>query len=335
MALPSRPTRSIGNSAASGIAALVLLCCAMTFAGGQSVYPNRMVRLVVGFAPGGGNDIVARIVGQRLADKLGQPVIVENKAGAAGRIAAEYVSKQPNDGYTLLVAPNGPMSVAAAIYPKLQYHPTRSFVPIAAMARFPASVLVVSVDQPIRTVKALVDFAKANPEKSNYATVSPSFSILAEILKLKSAMPAQPINYRSGNEAIVSVLGGHALFTFADSAAAVPMVKGGQVRALAVTGPARLEEIADVPSMVEAGFPEVDMSLWSGVFAPAGTSVEVIARLQQEILAAVKSREVQEKLRGMGVQTLDTGSEQFSRMIDDEIKTYSDVVRAANLSFGD
>jgi tripartite-type tricarboxylate transporter receptor subunit TctC len=206
-----------------------------TPASAQGDYPNRVVRVVVGFAAGGGNDIFARLVGQKLSEILGQSVIIENKPGAGARLANEYVLTQPADGYTLLVAASGGMSIASAIYPKLGYHPTRNFVPLTMIANFPL-ILAIQADHPARTVQDLVAYMKANPDKSNYATSSPSFTIATELFKLKTGAPGQSIPYKSSGESLVSVLSGQTLLTIADGPPTVPMVKGGKIRALAVTG---------------------------------------------------------------------------------------------------
>jgi len=190
-------------------------------------YPNKPIRVIVGFAAGGGNDIFARLVGQKLSDILKQPVVIENKPGAGGRISAEYVAGQPADGYTLMVGASGMMSIAAATLPKLSYHPTRTFVPLAMIANFPL-IMVVPVTNPAKTVKELVDWAKAHPDKANYATTSPAFTITSELLKLKSGMPGVAITYKSSNEMLLSVMGEQTLLAIADGPPTVPMVQGRQ-----------------------------------------------------------------------------------------------------------
>src|ERR1041385_4527656 len=211
-------------------------------------FPNKPIRVIVPFAAGGGNDIFARLVGNKLSDILGQPVINENKPGAGGRIAAEYVMNQPKDGYTLFIGASGVMSIAAAAYPNLSYHPTKTFVPLSMIANFPL-ILVVPPNLPINNVKELVEYAKKNPDKSNYASTSPAFTTASELLKLRSGMPGQMIPYKSSNEMILSVIQGQTLFAISDGPPAIPQIKAGKVRALAVTDSKRSEEIPDVPSM--------------------------------------------------------------------------------------
>ena len=298
----------------------------------QGDYPSRVIRIVVGFAAGGGNDIFARLVGQKLSELVGQSVIIENKPGAGSRLANEYVLSQPADGYTLLVAASGGMSIASAIYPKLTYHPTKSFVPLTMIANFPL-ILAVPADHPAKTVQDLVAYMKANPDKSNYATSSPAFTIATELFKLKTGAPGQSIPYKSSGESLVSVLSGQTLLTIADGPPTVPMVKGGKVRALAVTGSVRSPELPDVPSMAEVGLPDVNTSLWSGFFAPAGTPAPILRKLEDALRRAIADPDVNGKLKAMAVNPGGGAAEDFRAMIDADIKSTSDVVKAANLTF--
>jgi tripartite-type tricarboxylate transporter receptor subunit TctC len=204
-------------------------------------YPNRVIHVIVGFAAGGGNDLFARLVMQKFEQNTGAKVVIENKPGAGGRLAADYVAHQSQDGYTVMVGATGAMSIAAAIYPNLTYHPTRSFVPLNMIASFPL-VMVVPADSAVRTPQELIDYAKKNPDKANYATSSPAFTIATELFKLKTGMPAQPIPYKSSNESNLSVVAGQTLFTISDGPPAIPLVKGGKTRALAVTGAQRSPE---------------------------------------------------------------------------------------------
>jgi tripartite-type tricarboxylate transporter receptor subunit TctC len=295
-------------------------------------YPNRVIRLIVGFAAGGGNDIFARLVGNKLSELIGQSVVVENRPGAGGRLAAAYVAGQAADGYTLLVGAAGAMSVAPAIYPNLPYHPLRSFVPLTLIGAFPL-VLTVAAKHEVKTVAELVAWAKAHPDKANYATSAPGFTIATELLKLKTGMPGVAIPYKSSNEMVLSVISGQSLLTISDPPPAVPLVKGSQLRALAVTGAKRLAELPDVLSMAEAGFPEVNIGLWSGLFAPAGTPLAITQKLETELRRAIHSPEVGDKLRALGVEPSGIPSDELRRLIEADIKLTADVVKAANLTF--
>jgi tripartite-type tricarboxylate transporter receptor subunit TctC len=295
-------------------------------------FPNRPLRLIVGFAAGGGNDLFARLVGQKLSENIGQPVIIENKPGAGGRIAVEYVKNQPADGYTIMVAASGQMAIAAAIYPKLSYHPTRDFLPLTMIAAFPL-ILAGPANDLIKSVKDLIAYGKANPDKSNYATSSPAFTITTELFKLKTGMPAVAVPYKSSNEMMLSVAGGNTLFAIADGPPTVPLVQGGKIHALAVTGSERSSELPEVPSMAEAGYPEVNIGLWSGIFVVAGTPPAIANKLDTEVRRALADPGVREKLKTMAVNPGGGPGEEFRKRIDGDIKLFADVVKAANLKF--
>ena len=305
---------------------------ALAPAAAQSGYPNRPIRVIVGFAAGGGNDIFARLVGDRLSQILGQTVVVENKPGAGGRLAPEYVTQQLPDGYTLFVGPSGAMAIAAAIYPDLKYSPLQSFVPIAMIAHFPL-IMVVGADNPANTVKEFVAWMKAHPDKANYASSSTAFTITTELLKLKSGMPGTMIPYKSSNEMNLSVIQGQTALAIADGPPTVPQVKAGKVKALAVTGAERSPLLPDVPTMAEAGYPDVDVQLWSGIFAPAATPAPIVATLQKAANAAIADPGVAEKLRALAVNPGGATPDEFKAIIQSDIAKFAEVVKAANLKF--
>jgi tripartite-type tricarboxylate transporter receptor subunit TctC len=298
----------------------------------QDAYPNRARHFIVGFAAGGGNDIFARLVVQKFQENTGATTVIENKVGAGGRIAGEFASRAAPDGYTVLVGATGQMSIAAAIYPKLAYHPTKSFIPLNMIASFPL-VLVVPADHPAKTVKELVAWAKAHPDKSNYGTSSPSFTIATELLKLKTGMPAVAIPFKGSNESNLCVVSGQCLFTISDGPPAIPLVKGGKSRALAVTGSARSPELPEVPSMAEAGYAAVNTQLWSGFFVPAGTPAPIVDKLIKELGKALADPGVQAGLKKLAVTPGGPTGDAFKKRIDADIKTFGDVVTAAKLSF--
>jgi tripartite-type tricarboxylate transporter receptor subunit TctC len=311
---------------------LLTITAAVAPAQAQSDYPNRPIRLIVGFAAGGGNDIFARLVAAKASEILGQPLVVENRPGAGGRLSAEYVSNQPADGYTLLVGASGAMSIAAAIYPDLKYHPTKTLTPLAMIGNFPL-ILVVGADNPDRNVKDLIEQAKQHPDKANYPSTSPAFTIAVEQLKLKSGMPGVMIPYKSSNEMMLSVMEGQSMMTIVDPPPATPLVKSGKVKALAVTGSERSPELPDTPSMAEAGFPGVDVHLYSGIFAPAGTPAPIIKRLEKSLDDAIRDPDVSAKLRNMAVNPGGIPADDFRRIIDADIVKFTEVVKAANLKF--
>ena len=331
-----RPNKILRSLCREGLLALILIAAVTLPVRAQNdeakTYPNRVIRMIVGFGAGGGNDIFARLVAQKLQDILGGTVIVENRPGAGGRLASEYVANQPADGYTLLVGATGAMSIAAAIYPNLRYHPTKSFVPMAMIAHFPL-FLVVPENGPVKSVKELVAFAKAHPDKTNYATTSPTFTITSELLKLKTGMPGVAVPYKSSGEILVSVMSGQTMFGFVDGPPAIPMINAGKVRALAVTGSKRSDVLPKIPAMSEVGFPDVDVLIWSGVFAPANTPPAIVKKLEAALEKAIEDSNVQSKLKAMGVNPGGSSGEAFRRSIDADITKYVGIVKAANLTF--
>jgi tripartite-type tricarboxylate transporter receptor subunit TctC len=312
--------------------ALLLVAFSAGHARAQTDYPNKPIHFIVGFAAGGGNDLFARLVVQKFQENTGATTVIDNRPGAGGRISSDYVAHQPPDGYTVLVGATGQMAIATAVFPNLGYHATKSFIPLNMIASFPL-VLVVSADHPAKSVKELVAWAKANPDKSNYGTSSPAFTITTELFKLKSGMPAVAIPYKSTNESNLSVVSGQCLFTISDGPPAIPLVKGGKTRALAVTGSERSPELPDVPSMAEAGYPEVNTQLWSGFFVPTGTPEPIVNKLRAGLGKALADPAVQEGLRKMAVKPGGPTGDEFKKRIEADIKTFADVAKAANLTF--
>jgi tripartite-type tricarboxylate transporter receptor subunit TctC len=295
-------------------------------------YPSKNIRLIVGFAAGGGNDLIARILAQELQTALGQSVIVENKVGAGGRLSAEYVMSQPPDGHTLLIGASGAMAISPSVIEKMPYVTLRDFVPISMVASFPL-IMVVSPEHPAKTVKEFVTWAKANPDKSNYGTSSPAFTLAVELFKLRSGAPITAIPYKSGNEMVISVMGGNSSLTIVDPPPAVPQIAGGKLRGLAVTAATRSEDLPDVPTMIEAGFPDVLVSLWSGVFAPAGTPQPIVKRLETEIQRIMQKPEVKQKFKAMATPTVGSTSAEFISAIEKESTMWRGVAKDANLKF--
>jgi tripartite-type tricarboxylate transporter receptor subunit TctC len=293
-------------------------------------YPNRVIKLVVGFGAGGGNDIIARIISQKLEERLGQPVIVENKPGAGGSLAALTVRAAPPDGYTLLLGASGAMSITPAISVRPPYVTLRDFVPISNLVSFPLILSVYSA-HPAKDLAELVAWMKANPDKSNYATSSPAFTLATELFKLRSGAPATAIPYKSSGEMVLAVIARQSVFALADPLPTTTQVLGGEVRALAITSDARLAELPDVPTMAEAGVPGVKVGLWSGVFAPAGTPPVIVTRLEAELRSIMQMAEVKEKFRSLATPTVGSTAAEFVQLIDTETKVWAEVGRAANV----
>jgi tripartite-type tricarboxylate transporter receptor subunit TctC len=319
----------------------IALCAIATFAAPTAAqtdpaggYPNKPIHFVLGFAAGGGTDLLARIVGPKLAEILGQPVIVENRTGAGGRLAVEYVQGQPADGHTVAIGAIGQLAVATAIYPgKLSFHPTRTLMPITMLGSYPLVLTGPAIDQ-IRTVADLIAFGKANPDKSNYPTSSPAFTIASELFKLKTAMPGQPIPYRSTNEMVLSVVGGQTLFAFPDSGVVVPMAQGGKVHALAVGAANRIPELPETPTLAEAGHGDVELKTqWIGAFLVSGSPPPIAKKLETALRQALSDPGVRERIRGITYFPEGGTAGEFRERIDGDIQTFSDVVKAANLKF--
>jgi len=293
-----------------------------------SRYPTRPIHIVVGFAAGGGNDVIARIYGQKLSEDLGQPVIVENKPGAGAIVATEYVSRAAPDGYTLLVGATG-MAINQSLYSKLPYDSVRDFVAISELASFPL-LMVVNASSPIKSVAELVAYAKANADKMNYASSSATFQLVTELFKQKTGAPMQAIPYKSANEMVLAVVSGQVTTTIADSGPVSPQVKAGTVRALAVTAQRRMAEFPDVPTMKEAGA-DVDAIIWTGVFAPKGTPPQIVKKLEGEFMKIAKLPEVASRLKAIGVDAVGTSTEEFTKTLQDDITRWGDVAKSANI----
>jgi tripartite-type tricarboxylate transporter receptor subunit TctC len=293
-------------------------------------YPAKTIRIVVGFGPGGGNDIFARLIGQKLSERLGQPVLVENKPGAGAIIGTEYVARASPDGYTLLLGATGAMTINPAVYSKLSYDTVRDFAPISMIASFPL-LLTVNATAPARTLAELVTYAKANPAKANYASSSAAFQLATELFKMKTGAPLEHIAYKSSGEMLTAVVGGEVLVALADAPPVSGHLKAGKIRALAVTAGKRLPEYPDVPTMAEAGVPDLDVRLWSGLFAPAATPAGIVKKLENELIAIIKLPDVRARLVGLSVDPAGDTAEAFSRMIASELARWAAIAKAANI----
>ena len=311
------------------IAALALSLLAAA-ASAQDAYPSKPIRILVGYAAGGGNDIIVRVMQPELQKGLGQAVIVENKPGAQGIIAADLAAKSAPDGYTLMMGPSGPMTINPATYSKLPYSPTRDFAPISLICEFP---LIVTVDAalPIRSVKELIEYAKANPGKSNYASSAGIFQITTEMFKQRTGTAIELIPYKSSGESVQAVIGGQVMMTIVDPAPATGALKAGTLRGLAVTSGRRHPSWPDLPTMAEAGVPDMEVPVWTAFFAPAKTPPAVIARLQKEVARVVQTQEVRERFAQMGLDPVGGSSEDLGRRVARDIEKWTAVAKAANI----
>jgi tripartite-type tricarboxylate transporter receptor subunit TctC len=311
------------------LAALCLSFFARVPALAQTEYPNRPIRIVVGFTPGGGNDIIARIFGQKLSESLGQPVIIENKPGAGAILATEYVARSAPDGYTLLVGASGAMVINPAVYEKLNYDTLRDFKPVSELGSFPL-ILIVNAKSPFKSLADLVAYAKANPDKANYSSSSAAFQLATELFKQKTGVPMQMIPYKGANDSVTAVISGEVTATIADAGPVTGQVNGGQARALAVAAPKRAESLPDVPTMKEAGA-DVEAVLWSGIFVPAATPPEIVAKLEAEFVRIARLPDVVSRLKLLNIDSVGNSSEEFSRIIAADLERWKAVARAGNI----
>jgi tripartite-type tricarboxylate transporter receptor subunit TctC len=312
-------------------AAGLALALLAQYPAGAETYPTRTIKLVVGFGAGGGVDIVARLVAQKMQESLGQNVIVENRPGGNAMLGPDMVAKSAPDGYTLLYAAAGQMAVSPAIYSKIPYQPLRDFVPISMVASYPL-LLIVSPNHPAKNLKDFIAWTKANPDKTNYGAASAGFQLSTELFKMRTGATGQPIVFRSTNESVTNVIGGQVTYGFAEPPPSLPQVQGGKARALAVTAPKRIPELPDVPTLHDEGI-DVDVRLWSGLFAPAGTPSEIIKKLEAECMRIAQLPDFKEKLRALSSDAVGNSSAEFTKELDAEIKMWTDVARQAKLSF--
>jgi tripartite-type tricarboxylate transporter receptor subunit TctC len=295
-----------------------------------SGFPAKPIRIIVGFGPGGGNDILARLIAQKLTERLGQAALVENKPGAGAMIATEFVAKAAADGYTLLVGATGAMTINPAVYSRLGYDTLRDFVPIALIASFPL-LLCVKADASARTVPELVAYSKANPAQANYASSSAAFQLATELFKLKTGTAIEHIAYKSSGEMVTAVVGGEVLLALADAPAVAGHIKAGRIRALATTASERMQDYPEVPTMAEAGVPDLELRLWSGLFAPAATPEAIVEKLAQEVTQIIGLPEVRERLIGLGVDPGGGPRAALAAQIAAEIPRWTQVAKAANI----
>jgi tripartite-type tricarboxylate transporter receptor subunit TctC len=305
------------------------LVCGLVWA--QADYPARPVRVIVPSPPGGGTDILARVLAQHFSKALGQPFVVENKPGAGNMIGIESVARSPGDGYTLLVTAST-LALNSVLYKKVPYDPVRDFAPITLAATAP-NVLVVNPALPAKSLAEFVALAKAKPGALSYGTpgigTSPHLSM--ELLKSMAGIDLQHVPYRGTAAAVTDVIGGQIAATFANALTAKPHVDSGRVRALAVSGPSRAEAFPTVPTVAEAGVPGYEAMQWYGMVAPAGTPPQIIARLHAEAAKALQSSEMKEKLALDGAQPVGSTPAEFAALIRRELDKWTRVVRAAGI----
>ena len=308
------------------IAALVLMALAST-ADAQS-WPAKPIRIISPYPPAGANDLLARIIAPKLSEQLGQPVGVENRAGATGNIGAVLVAKAPADGYTLLMGQAGNLTINISLMAKIPFDPVRDFSPVTMVASTP-NVLVVHPSLPVRTVKDLIALAKAKPGQINYATsgIGSPGHLAAELLNKSAGIRLVHIPYKGAAPALLDVVAGNAHLYFTSAVSAQPFIPSGRLRMVAVASAKRSPSLPEVPTVAEAGFPEFDVSSWWGVVAPASTPREVVMRLQTEIHRVIALPEIRAKLAEQGLDIATNTPEQFAAYIKSETAKWAKLIR--------
>jgi tripartite-type tricarboxylate transporter receptor subunit TctC len=311
-----------------------LLACASAapaFAQEQP-YPNRPIRLIVGFAPGGNTDTVARLVGQRLAERLGTTVVVDNRDGAGGTIGTALAARASPDGHTLTMGTTTTHAIAVAAHPKLPYDPVKDFSPLALVAIAPY-LLVVHHSVPANTLKELVALAKAQPGKLNYGSAGQATMthLVMATLAGRAGLDMVHIPFKGNGPATTAVLAGEVQVLFGAIPPLMAHVKGGKLRPLAVSTAQRLPALPDVPTVAEAGFPGFDMSLWLGFFAPAGTPPAIVKRLEAALTEIAKSPDMKEQMQRQGMEPHNASAAQLAQLVKAEIETYRAVFKGAGI----
>jgi tripartite-type tricarboxylate transporter receptor subunit TctC len=324
MARISGLLRTITLAAAASLVALG--------AAAQSAYPNKPVRIVVPYPPGGGADILARAIGQRLAEAWKQPVVVENKAGAGGSIGTESVARAPADGYTLLMA-SPSHSINASLYKNLSFDTLKAFQPVTLAASGPL-VLVVSPSAPFQSVKDLIAYAKANPGKISYASAGTGSSphMAGELLALQAGVEMTHIPYKGTAPALVDLMGGRVQMFFGPVPTILEHVRAGKLKMLAVTTKKRFATLPDVPAIAESGFKDYELLQWWGFMVPAGTPKDIVREQHAQIKRILDSAEMRERLAAMGAEPGGGAPEQFDAIVREEIPRWSRVVEAARMT---
>lgn len=316
---------------------LQLLCAVLlvapAIASAQGSFPAKPVRFVVPFAPGGQSDVVARLLAEKLASRWGQPVVVENKAGAATTIGADFVAKAPADGHTMLLAP-APFVITQYAYPKLPYDSRRDFAPVALLVTNPLVVVTNPAKVPGLTLTEFIDYAKKHPGAMPYGTPgNGSLPHLAvELFQLQSNIRALHVPYKGGGPAVIDLVAGQVSFMFASPLEVMQHVTAGKLKALAVTSNRRVSYWPEVPTAKESGYPEYEAYAWFGVVVAAATPKEIVSKINSDIVAVLRAPEMVERLKNLGTDVAATSPDEFGRFLLAEHQRWSAAVKAANVT---
>lgn len=313
------------------VAALACLACAPGVAQAQS-FPNKPVRFIVPFAPGGSSDAIARAVGQKLSERWAHPVLIENKPGAATTIGADFVAKAPADGHTILLAP-APFVITQYAYPKLPYDTRRDFVPVSLLVTNPLVLVVNPSTMNVSSIGEFVNAAKKSPGKLTYGTPgNGSLPHLAvELFRMQSGIDVVHVPYKGGGPAVIDLVGGQINFIVTGPLEVMPNVKAGRLRVIGISSATRASYWPDVPTFKESGYKDYEAYAWFGVVAAAATPKDVLAKLNADIVAALKSPDVAERLAGQGADVAGSTVDEFGRFLTSEHARWSAAVKAANV----
>ena len=314
---------------------LKFLFITLTFFCAESMaqnYPSKPIKLLVGYPPGGATDFLARIVAQQMTERLGQPVIVENKAGANSIIAADYVAKSAPDGYTILVGGSGVMTFNPGLYEKLPYDTARDLIPITQLGGY-HMVFAVNPSVPATSIKELIALAKSKPGALFYSAGATPFMVPTEMLKRQAGMDLTLVPYKGSAQAITAAVAGQVALVAVDLPPAIPQLQAGKIRALAVSGPKRSAAMPDIPTMEEAGQANFGMLFWTGLFAPAGTPSAIIDKLYSELSSILKQESVRKKFADLGYETGSMGMPpaEFEILYKAELAKWTKVSRELKL----
>ena len=313
--------------------AVAAVCSLIAVAATAQDYPSRPLRFIVPFTAGGGGDMIIREVAQRLTARLGQTVVVDNRAGAGGSLGAEIVAHAAPDGLTLLMANVAPMAINVSVYKKLNYDPVRDFAPITLLASFP-NILVLHPSVPATTLPQLIALARAKPGELTYASAGAGSTthLAAEFFKSRAKVDLIHVPYKGGGAALIDLVAGQVTLYFSSLPAALPLVRANRLRALGVTGLARSIAAPEVPTIAESGFPGFEAVTWIGAVAPAGTPRAIVSRLNSELVEIMQAPDMREKMIAQGAEPMTNTPEQFAAYVKSEIVKWAGVVKQAGIA---
>lgn len=309
----------------------VLLCCLLTsFGSWAQQFPTRPIHILIPFTAGSAADIIARAMEPQFREKLGQPLVIDNRGGAGGNIAAELTAKSAPDGYTIMMGTIGTHAINYSLYSKLPFHPVRDFTPIALVGDSP-NVLVINPRVPANSIKELIALAKSRPGQLNYGSsgAGTSVHLSAELFSTMAGIKMVHVPFKGATEALTALLGGQTDLMFASLSSAIPLIKAGRLKAFAVTGAQRSPSIPELPTMSEAALPGYAAAAWYGVVGPAGIPQPIVATLSKAALSSLAMQDTKDRLFKSGVEVRPGTPEEFGRLIKSEMEKWAKVVKAS------